>query len=176
MQSYPSGNDGPHKGRQTVYRGITMRSRTEASAAAYFDSRDIKWEYEPVCYATADGQYLPDFRLFHPDDQRPIFVEVKAAIPADLSGVQKRMEIILGSEPEATLQIFVMKNGELDRLFIYDADMGAGWLTMEEWFAFHSLRSVMYEEFDAYTAAGGTDDIDKFFDDAFARIAALGAE
>ena len=53
----------PMKGRKTVYKGITMRSRLEAGFAAWLDSKHFDWAYEPCAFASENGQYLPDFRL-----------------------------------------------------------------------------------------------------------------
>ena len=49
--------------RPTVYRGVKMRSRTEARYAAALDDLGVSWEYEPCCFADGRVQYLPDFRV-----------------------------------------------------------------------------------------------------------------
>lgn len=74
MSTYPA--------RTTVYRGITMRSRTEAEFARWLDASGFMWQYEPKAFASPEGQYLPDFRLdaLHVFGYRsacPAFVEVK---------------------------------------------------------------------------------------------------
>lgn len=49
---------------ETVYRGVTFRSRLEARWALTLDCADLRWEYEPEGYALSDGtRYLPDFFL-----------------------------------------------------------------------------------------------------------------
>lgn len=59
---------------ETVYRGVTFRSRLEAKWAAFFDLCQWKWEYEPI---DLNG-YIPDFILTFPN--APILVEVKPAL------------------------------------------------------------------------------------------------
>lgn len=67
--------------RPTMYAGTLMRSRLEASFAQDMDKRRWNWEYEPICFAGANGQYLPDFRILF--DDRPgsgFYVEVKPTV------------------------------------------------------------------------------------------------
>jgi hypothetical protein len=61
----------------TRYAGCHFRSRLEARWAIFFDSLDIKWEYEPEGFETSVGWYLPDFRIQVPDDSYPYWFEVK---------------------------------------------------------------------------------------------------
>lgn len=62
------------KAIQTEYNGIKFRSRLEARWAVFFDTANIRYEYEPEGYETEEGQrYLPDFYL--PDFD--LYVEVK---------------------------------------------------------------------------------------------------
>lgn len=61
---------------ETSYRGYRFRSRLEARWAIFFDTLEIKWEYEPEGYRMSDGTcYLPDFWL--PSFSCGMFVEVK---------------------------------------------------------------------------------------------------
>lgn len=62
--------------RTTIYRGIAMRSRLEALVAAYLDRHGFVWQYEPVCFAGMQGQYLPDFRIQR-SDNADVYLEVK---------------------------------------------------------------------------------------------------
>lgn len=55
--------DGRIYSRETVYKGIKMRSRLEAAWAEQFDALGWQWEYEPICLAGEQGQYLPDFAV-----------------------------------------------------------------------------------------------------------------
>jgi hypothetical protein len=64
------------KAIETHYRGFRFRSRLEARWAVFFDRLGIRWEYEPEGYVVDGRPYLPDFRLFLPDDQ-VVFAEVK---------------------------------------------------------------------------------------------------
>ncbi len=104
----------PPPWRQTTYKGMKMRSRLEAAAAALFDRYGLNWEYEPMCFASLAGQYLPDFRVTGLvdccDDDRchteapSMYVEVK---PYNLvtEEVLHRSEIIWESEPGARLMV-----------------------------------------------------------------------
>lgn len=64
------------KARPTIYKGIQMRSRLEAEYAQHLDAQGLDWKYEPMCYASHAGQYLPDFEVQQPYSGRS-FVEVK---------------------------------------------------------------------------------------------------
>ncbi len=99
--------------RATTYNGIKMRSRLEATVAACWDRHLMSWEYEPRAFATKRGQYLPDFavdRLWNVI--HPTYVEVKGEI-TDLSAVTQRMDIILESEPQASLLILEAATNEV---------------------------------------------------------------
>lgn len=64
------------KVKQTWYKGILFRSRTEARWAKLFDCLDIKWDYENEGFVMSNGTcYLPDF--FLPSFESGMFVEVK---------------------------------------------------------------------------------------------------
>src|SRR6266568_3037563 len=91
------------RGRPTVYtsrdgRRFQMRSRLEAGFAAWLDeSGCVDWDYEPCAYATAEGQYLPDFvinNLWSYDYGEVVkaFVEVKPPLqPSELVTAAERM-------------------------------------------------------------------------------------
>jgi hypothetical protein len=49
------------KSIETVYGGITYRSRTEARWAALFNLAEIDFQYEPEGYDLHSGRYVPDF-------------------------------------------------------------------------------------------------------------------
>ena len=88
--------------RPTTYKGIRMRSRLEALWAAEFDSGHREWSYEPRCFADETRQYLPDFSTgtgFFPE-----FWEVKGWVDDPLP-IMERMEVILLSEPYASLNL-----------------------------------------------------------------------
>lgn len=108
------------KARPTAYRGIEMRSRLEAHWAANLDknwTRDV-WEYEPHCFASEHGQYLPDFglRRRRPDgtlSDKIRYHEVKpVSALADTAGVQAtlaKMEIIWDTDPNASLWLWFVE-------------------------------------------------------------------
>jgi len=99
----PSYTDVP--GRQTVYKGVRMRSRLEARYAAWLDRCHIPWTYEPAAFADQHGQYLPDFELhgvYQPVPSSRVFVEVKPNVEM-ARPVMRQMEVIWASEPEAVL-------------------------------------------------------------------------
>jgi hypothetical protein len=58
------------KSVETVYSGVTFRSRLEAKWAAMFDLLNWRWEYEPLEF---DG-WFPDFVII---GKKQVFVEVK---------------------------------------------------------------------------------------------------
>lgn len=74
-------NEGGIPARPTIYKGIKMRSRLEADYAAWLDKVGWSWEYEPQCFASEDGQWLPDFAVSifgspsHPCP--PVLIELK---------------------------------------------------------------------------------------------------
>lgn len=101
----------PLKARPTAYKGIRMRSRTEAAYAARLDGAGLSWEYEPRCFADETGQYLPDFRVTYHDSVA--YVEVKGVlVDEDVVPVQERMEVIWASEPRALLVIAITSSGD----------------------------------------------------------------
>lgn len=91
-------------GRRTAYAGIMMRSRLEATFAAHLDGLGIEWRYEPRCYASIDGQYLPDFQIER--DGLSLFYEVKPPT-ADTGKALARMHVIRASLPSASLFVVV---------------------------------------------------------------------
>lgn len=107
-------------GRPTTYNGIQMRSRLEADYAAWMDRVGRKWEYEPVCFASSDGQWLPDFRA----GKARVLQEVKSAHlleqeegegPVDVINridvILQRMTIAWASEPDAWLELIFWAYG-----------------------------------------------------------------
>lgn len=83
-------------GTETVYSGVTFRSRLEARWAIFFDLLDWDWDYEPCSYKVgARMEYLPDFYLPTID----LWVEVKG--PFFLSGrsISKYARAVAGPMP-----------------------------------------------------------------------------
>lgn len=107
----------PIKARPTLYKGIRMRSRLEASFAAALDHHGLSWEYEPTCFAGPDGQWLPDFRLTTWED---CYIEVKPPSLltgdaqdriSDISKILTQMSVAWLSEPETPIELVVWKYG-----------------------------------------------------------------
>ncbi|QQL44088.1 hypothetical protein [Sulfuriroseicoccus oceanibius] len=71
--------------KPTTFRGVQMRSKTEATVAAWFEQQGWEWIYEPE--SLLDGiQYTPDFYLPQIDtlvEVKPVLFmkEVERAIP-----------------------------------------------------------------------------------------------
>jgi hypothetical protein len=102
---------------QTRYKGYHFRSRLEARWAVFFDSLDLKWEYEPEGFVLPSGLYLPDFRVIYPgrneSERHDIWFECKG----DLSTVtteewQKMLEfhqayelMVLDGTPDARMYL-----------------------------------------------------------------------
>lgn len=96
--------------RPTTYRGIPMRSRLEARFARYLDVTGADWKYEPRAYADATGDYLPDFEVT--ERRHHVFIELKREMDPELienadvlARAMQRMEVILESEPDASLMV-----------------------------------------------------------------------
>lgn len=107
------------KARPTLYRGTRMRSRLEADFARYLDTLGEPWAYEPDCFASGFGQWLPDFRTAAPTEdggRRTAYVELKPAAflaprrgedddaaAGRINAVLRRMSVTWASEPGAAL-------------------------------------------------------------------------
>jgi hypothetical protein len=116
------------KARPTLYKGIRMRSRLEADFARYLDALGNPWDYEPECFASDTGQWLPDFRTVLPTDAggyRNVYLELKPAAAlalqdgeaeiahvARIDVILKRMLIAWSSEPSAALELISWTFGE----------------------------------------------------------------
>jgi len=105
--------------RPTVYDGIPMRSRLEAKFAAWLDRVYGKgsWTYEPRCYASQAGQYLPDFEVHRPKigpAKSSHFIEVKPTniTASELFATLDKMMLIWRSEPGALISLIVLGNDE----------------------------------------------------------------
>lgn len=97
--------------RPTTYKGIQMRSRLEALFAQTVLDSDYPgcgWTYEPRCFASETGQYLPDFHCTV--SAGSTYMEVKPP-GADASAALELMHIILASEPDARLFVAVSDGG-----------------------------------------------------------------
>jgi len=133
------------KARPTTYKGTKMRSRLEADYAASLDRQGYRWEYEPECFASEAGQWLPDFGCTFADTgPLAIFDEVKPAEPLmkhipgtpafidHADAVLKRMTIAWDSRPDACLHLVFWQYGSSIRpyLDLFSIRRGAPWLAL----------------------------------------------
>jgi len=101
------------KARTTMYKGIKMRSRLEADFAAFLDRAGAEWEYEPVCFAGPEGQWLPDFRAMVPDGPWTYFEVKPESLPDDqIDTVLERMTVVWLTEAAAILQLVIWPYGD----------------------------------------------------------------
>jgi hypothetical protein len=146
------------KARPTTYKGIRMRSRLEASFAAYLDGLGAYWEYEPECFAAANGQWLPDFGVrFAGDDcceapvgepcdgPLPHYIEVKPAGPlrAELASPMaahidyadkflRQMTVAWASRPDAQLNLVFFDYAEKIYLQLFSEGPGRPWMAWND--------------------------------------------
>lgn len=112
--------------RPTVYRGIAMRSRLEASYAQWLDEIGVLWRYEPNAYAGLGGQYLPDFIVSSPPGDRGRaagmdVIEVRPTLETAWLALD-RIVVVWESRPDAWLIVDVPGVGFYSR-----APHFAGW-------------------------------------------------
>jgi hypothetical protein len=101
------------RARPTLYAGVQMRSRLEATVAEWLDAQGLAWSYEGNAYGAPGGQYLPDFRIPKVTlESTPVelFVEVKPpqiedAEPGFIGRTLTGMEGIWASVPDARLML-----------------------------------------------------------------------
>lgn len=89
--------------RPTMYRGIRMRSRTEAKVAHLLDRIGMDWSYEGDAFAGSTGQYLPDFVVGELGDQ-PLIIEVKPLSEMRVEALNK-MAVVWETDPTAALLV-----------------------------------------------------------------------
>ena len=110
-------------GRETLYKGIRMRSRLEADFAAFLDQNHADWDYEPVCFAGPDGQWLPDFRVRH--GKWVIYFEIKPRSLLDSEDTDpidpnlERMSVTWLTEPDAILQLTFWTWGDPENCYSF---------------------------------------------------------
>jgi hypothetical protein len=128
------------KARPTTYKGVKMRSRLEADYAAWLDSTGLRSKYEPECFASGDGQWLPDFGSSLADDGPfTIFTEVKPVGPLTdwitgsvgwvehADSVLRQMMVAWASRPDAALDLVFWHYGGPPHLRIYSNRAGEPW-------------------------------------------------
>jgi hypothetical protein len=107
------------KARPTTYKGIKMRSRLEAGLAQWLDQWHFDWEYEPECFASPSGQYLPDFLLRDVQIQgeaRDLYIECKPRQPdhAMVETIRAQWAVLKVSQPEARMAVMFPRDTEWD--------------------------------------------------------------
>jgi hypothetical protein len=98
-----------------------MRSRLEASFAAYLDRHQWDWEYEPACFAGSAGQWLPDF--LRRAGESVEYIELKPAarfLPLahgalsaaeTINPILARMAVVWETDPDARLELVFWEYG-----------------------------------------------------------------
>lgn len=84
---------------ETRYAGHRFRSRIEARWAIFFDTLDLRWEYEREGYTLDGDRYLPDFWL----PELNLWAEIKGVIPNDR---EVRLAGLLAESTQSTTVIF----------------------------------------------------------------------
>lgn len=90
--------------RETVFRGVTFRSRLEARFAWHLEASGETWVYEPRPFGRPGEGYLPDFELL--GHRQPTFIEVKPTV-AEVREACRRMRVIWETHPDALLIVAV---------------------------------------------------------------------
>ena len=104
------------KAIETIYNGYRFRSRLEARWAVYFDSLDIKYEYEHEGYQLPTGDlYLPDFVLPELD----VHVEVKPNGDLTFDEMHKIVNFVISSGKELLL---IVGSPTDEMMFLIDPD------------------------------------------------------
>lgn len=97
------------RGIPTMYKGVRFRSRAEARWAAFFDSLEWPWDYEPF---DLNG-YIPDFVV--QASPQGLLVEVKAATE-DFEIAQSKIEVS-GWDGEAIVVAPTLEGNVCGRIF-----------------------------------------------------------
>jgi len=121
-------------------------------------------EYEPDCFASPAGQWLPDFGsdMLSDGDERPFrsFTEVKPVGPllesadmiAHVDGILRRMTIAWASRPDALLELVFWSYGSrYPALHVFSPCQGSDWWT---WSQDPGAPAVMWAGMDQYGRHG----------------------
>ena len=125
------------KAIDTEYKGYRFRSRLEARWAVFFDTLQIKYEYEPEGFQVGEEQaYLPDF--FLPD--LSTYVEIKPSNTFEFSTDDEKEEFSMTGDDvekygnacnafaEAGYMYLLLCGDPIDVMLKNHGGNGAGWL------------------------------------------------
>lgn len=93
------------KAIQTVYKGNKFRSRLEARWAVFFDTLNLRYEYEHEGFELPSGRYLPDFWL--PDQE--CWIEIKPDRSINQRDFNRYVELVA----------FIQKKYKTSSLFLF---------------------------------------------------------
>ena len=144
---------------ETIYNGYRFRSRLEARWAVFFDTLDIKYEYEKEGFDLGDGiYYLPDFWL----PQVNMWAEVK---PEKLTPPEMRKCNLLvdNTKFECLLLIGTPENKPYFATCGIDFDDEFGEIGMMKEYCLTMYHRYPQNEGRFYSSPGGYDD--SHFDD-----------
>ena len=97
------------KAIETEYNGYRFRSRLEARWAVFFDSMEIRYQYEPEGFEAAGGlRYLPDFYL----TDLEAYVEVKPFEESRLPELKKCCELVRADPTKKIIVLGEIPNAE----------------------------------------------------------------
>lgn len=119
-----------HSSIPTKYRGIQMRSRLEARWAAYFDSQNLKWQYEPI---DLNG-WIPDFIVevcTLIGSPGPMLVEVKPITAHEINNVAP---VDVTSKIETALYLSKFEPGYHQPMLLGNDPRSTWMLIRGEWF------------------------------------------
>jgi hypothetical protein len=131
-------------GRRTKFMGKQMRSRLEADFAASLEREKEEWgtdwAYEPVCFGSGDGQWLPDFSRSYGGSVTYIEVKplgmfvtlVEYSRTSEIDDLLRKMSVAWASEPDAGLDlVFWEYEAKTAPVLVTATQSGAPWLVFE---------------------------------------------
>jgi len=127
--------------RPTTYKGVDMRSRLEAGFAQWLDGMRWTWAYEPECFASENGQWLPDFRVDIPcvsadvGSGQTVYIEVKPATFTlhDLADLRPRILGLYASKPNDDVAAVLAQEGHNPLIITPDGDEPLDWTWTGLW-------------------------------------------
>lgn len=141
------------KAIETSYKGYRFRSRLEARWAVFFDTLEIKWEYEREGYELPSGRYLPDFFLHWSNEVSPRLAQFReVGYWVEIKGVDPTTQelALLGELSRATGHIGYLLAGNVGDQSVWVSDLKGrvhAWPLAKgkvEWLAFASYCNRGY--------------------------------